>query len=73
MCTAHRITFIGIISVVPMLKKAHDCSFHRARVASEVDASPRQLPYQQSDVLALLQPSELRQEAVQHSIQQLQR
>ena len=46
-----------------------DCSSHCARVASENDTSPQQSPYQHSVILALLQKSEPRQEALQYSIQ----
>jgi hypothetical protein len=45
-------------------KAASNGSFHCVRVTSEVDVSPHQSQYQESDVFALLQMSERRQQAL---------
>jgi len=51
----------GQHKLVWLRKEACNGSIHRARVASEVDSSPWPSPYRWSDVLAMLQMSELRQ------------
>jgi hypothetical protein len=69
-CTAPWIAYIATIYVDSMPQS--DTSIHFARDALEHDASPQQSPYQQSRILALLQKSQPKQEALQYTIQHLQ-
>ena len=66
---AHGSRYDGGFRMFRCRKEARHGGFHCARVASEVDISPRQSPYQESDLSAQFQMSEPSQEALQYSIQ----